>query len=104
MPGSVRAVHQMPNGERSYDIHLDETNTDEGHVPAHRLRPAKERSLGVAAAQVEHIITERNPEADSYVLSKVLRCDFEEMEERRKVINYERLLRKAQAKTESNDK
>ena len=52
----------------------------------------------------EHIITERNPEADSYVLSKVLRCDFEEMEERRKVINYERLLRKAQAKTESNDK
>ena len=104
VPGSVRAVHQMPNGERSYDIHLDETNTDEGHVPAHRLRPAKERSLGVAAAQVEHIITERNPEADSYVLSKVLRCDFEEMEERRKVINYERLLRKAQAKTESNDK
>ena len=31
------------------------------------------------------------------MLSKVMRCDFEELDEKRKVINYERVLRKAQA-------
>ena len=35
--------------------------------------------------------------ADKVVLSKVMRCDFEELDEKRKVINYERVLRKAQA-------
>ena len=58
------------------------------------------RSLGRVASRRAPSLSflPRYPDhADKVVLSKVMRCDFEELDEKRKVINYERVLRKAQA-------